>query len=464
MFKIGEFSRLCQLPVSALRYYDTVDLFKPKQIDQLTGYRYYSADQLPRLNRLLALKELGLSLDEIKLMLDNKLSANQIRALLRVKQIELKAHVRITQAQLHRVAMRLHQIEHESQRDDYNVVSKTLPQTTVLAAREGFSSRQEAVQRLNQITSELQSQGITPSGPSFLLDYYQNSDENHVDIELAIPIPDLHTADSVFANGLQLIPRELPTAEALCLVHQGNYDSLGTPLAALGHWIESHGYCTGEHMREVYLHGAHDTSDPADYITEIQFIIMRSPVDLDDQITVKSTEPVRALSIREIVPFAAYGEILMQEVLHALEACSLSVDAPWIMLGHGMNEFRRNADIEIAVPVPHSFTGAVSLRDDRNLVDALCQLDGYEPPSTLTKRQMIVREIPGLAHAACIIHTGRYDLLKKTGELLDRWIEANGYQVQGHPRYILHRGPVQRVHPSHYITEIQMPVVAVSNV
>lgn len=66
VLKIGDFSRLTFVSVKTLRYYDELGLLRPVRVDEFTGYRYYSADQLPRLNRILALKDLGLSLEEVK--------------------------------------------------------------------------------------------------------------------------------------------------------------------------------------------------------------------------------------------------------------------------------------------------------------------------------------------------------------------------------------------------------------
>jgi DNA-binding transcriptional MerR regulator len=48
MLKIGEFSRVCQVPVSALRYYADIGLLPPAQVDPLTGYRFYALEQLPQ--------------------------------------------------------------------------------------------------------------------------------------------------------------------------------------------------------------------------------------------------------------------------------------------------------------------------------------------------------------------------------------------------------------------------------
>jgi MerR-like DNA binding protein len=70
MIRIGDFSRLSQVSIKTLRYYDEMGLFKPNNIDRFTGYRYFSASQLPRLNRIRALRDPGLSLDQIAQVLD----------------------------------------------------------------------------------------------------------------------------------------------------------------------------------------------------------------------------------------------------------------------------------------------------------------------------------------------------------------------------------------------------------
>ena len=66
MLKIGDFSKLSQVSIKALRLYDQIGLLKPTVVDNYTAYRYYSASQLPRLNRILAFKDLGFSLEQTK--------------------------------------------------------------------------------------------------------------------------------------------------------------------------------------------------------------------------------------------------------------------------------------------------------------------------------------------------------------------------------------------------------------
>src|SRR5215468_17341 len=113
MFRIGLFARLCQVSVSALRYYDEIGLLKPSHVDRYTGYRYYTADQAPRLNRIISFKELGLSLEAIDQLLAQNVPAPRLNEMLRQKQAELEGQIGEYQDQLERVKARLKQVEWE---------------------------------------------------------------------------------------------------------------------------------------------------------------------------------------------------------------------------------------------------------------------------------------------------------------------------------------------------------------
>ena len=81
MFTVGEFSQLAQVSKRLLRYYDEIGLLKPVQVDKFTDYRYYSAAQLPKLNGILALKDLDLSLEQIRQLLRDNVSTNEMQGL-----------------------------------------------------------------------------------------------------------------------------------------------------------------------------------------------------------------------------------------------------------------------------------------------------------------------------------------------------------------------------------------------
>jgi DNA-binding transcriptional MerR regulator len=109
MFKIGEFSRLGQVSTRMLRHYDQLGLLKPSQTDKFTGYRYYTIDQLARLNRIIALKELGIPLEQIAQLLGRAgaLSAEKLRGMLIMRQAEIARELTAKQAQLAAVEARL---------------------------------------------------------------------------------------------------------------------------------------------------------------------------------------------------------------------------------------------------------------------------------------------------------------------------------------------------------------------
>src|SRR5688572_28513677 len=111
MFKIGEFSKIAQVSGRLLRYYDEIGLLKPQHIDKWTGYRYYTANQLPRLNRILALKELGLSLDQIQQLLDEDIGTDEIRKLYLERKAQLEQSLRDELVRLQQVQLRLNQLD-----------------------------------------------------------------------------------------------------------------------------------------------------------------------------------------------------------------------------------------------------------------------------------------------------------------------------------------------------------------
>ena len=111
MLKIGEFAEVAQVTHKTLRHYAKLGLLKPIWTDRFTGYRYYSQEQLSRLNRILALKDLGFTLEQIGQILQQELTLGELRGMLRLKHAELAQHIREEQAQLSRIEDRLRRIE-----------------------------------------------------------------------------------------------------------------------------------------------------------------------------------------------------------------------------------------------------------------------------------------------------------------------------------------------------------------
>ncbi len=128
MLKIGEFAKLGQVSPKALRLYDERGLLRPAWTDRFTGYRYYAQEQLARLHGILALKDLGFSLEQIGELLAGDLAPEALADMLRARQDALRRHIAAEQARLRRVRARLRRLEAVSgQRRAYEVILQPLP-------------------------------------------------------------------------------------------------------------------------------------------------------------------------------------------------------------------------------------------------------------------------------------------------------------------------------------------------
>src|SRR6266700_5480706 len=136
VLKIGEFARVGQVSIATLRHYDQCGLLKPAVLDPDTGYRYYSLDQLPRLNRILALKELGFPLEQIAHLLEEDLSLEQLRGMFKLKQAQMQNVIDIERARLTHIAARLRQIEQEGIMPVYEVLLKQVDPLLVASVHE----------------------------------------------------------------------------------------------------------------------------------------------------------------------------------------------------------------------------------------------------------------------------------------------------------------------------------------
>jgi DNA-binding transcriptional MerR regulator len=273
VFKIGEFSRLTRVSVKALRHYDRLGLLRPVDVDRFTGYRRYSLDQLPRLNRLLALKDLGLSLGQVQRLLDDDLPAAEIRGMLRLKRSELERRLIDEHARLARVEARLTQIETEGNLPQYDVVVKKVEPQTIVAVREVVPTIAEMPMRCSAMYEEAiawaKGHGARLSGPCMGVYYNPGYTERDIDTEMAVPVEPGSIAG---AGDGRVRVRHLPETHVAAVVHRGPYDELLGAWQAIGRWIESSGYRWAGPGREIYLR----TPDQGDPVAEVQVPVERT--------------------------------------------------------------------------------------------------------------------------------------------------------------------------------------------
>jgi DNA-binding transcriptional MerR regulator len=272
MLKIGDFSRLTQVPIKTLRYYDQTGLLKPAEIDRFTGYRFYKLDQLPRLSRILVLKDLGFSLEQIAHMLDDDLQTEEIRGMLRLKRMELQQHVEKAQARLTRLEIRLKQIEMEDKMPDYEIVLKRVEPQRVLSSRQIVPTVAAIGRLLDEIKVALRTHRIRTIAPWIIMYHHPGYRNVDLDIEVAIPV-DVSAPDKLaISNHRQMTMRVIPAIEmAVSTLLHGSYDEFGEVYQTLNTYIHTHGHNYLGPAREIYLRGPNDIDDPSEYLTEIQY-------------------------------------------------------------------------------------------------------------------------------------------------------------------------------------------------
>jgi DNA-binding transcriptional MerR regulator len=267
LLKVGEFSGLGQVTIKSLYLYDRLGLLRPARVDPLTGYRLYSLDQLPRLNRILALKDLGFSLSEVARLLHEDPSPAEMRGMLRLKRAESEREIAEAQGRLARVEARLRQIEREGAPPAHDVVLKEVGPMRVASSRRVEPTVESMVRRLEEAIDLVGCSGIETAGPSFMMFYHQGFRERDLDVEVAVPVGSGVALDVPMSSGDRLRTRELEGSPRVAsLIYRGSYDWLAEAYAEIGAWVAASGYRAAGPAREIYLR-----SDRDDPVTEIQY-------------------------------------------------------------------------------------------------------------------------------------------------------------------------------------------------
>jgi DNA-binding transcriptional MerR regulator len=274
MFSIGEFARHGGVSVRMLRHYDAIGLLRPARVDAATGYRFYSAEQLARLNRVVALKELGFTLEQVHELVDADIGVEQLHGMLTLRRSQLQAQITADAARLAHVEARLRMIESESRMPEQKIVLSDVPAMRLAelsAVAAGFEPEHigPVIQPLcAELGRLLENSTLTSPGP--LIAYYEDApgDDGAIVVHAGVPV----SADVGEQHGLTVV--DLPAIAAATVVHRGKMDDVVPTAQALARWIEANGYQSAGYPREVYLET--DAGDQSGWVTELQEPVVRS--------------------------------------------------------------------------------------------------------------------------------------------------------------------------------------------
>ena len=273
MYGIGTVARLSQVSVRTLRHYDDLGLLKPAHVDPRTGYRYYSPDQVVRLHRILVLRDLGVPLSEVAQLIDENVTLEQLRGILRLRQAEARAQLSEQIEQLKRVEIRLAQLE-EDPMTAYEVIVKRLDPLRVVALSEdltGIDEIGDACSRMYpRLHAALARHSVVFNGLSLALYEDTGVEARPLRLTTALPVPGEVTIDG---DGLSTV--QLPAVEraATTVVH-GPPERFHEAFQALHEWVERAGERATSFDRELYI----DCDGPRDtWVTELQTLLEPRP-------------------------------------------------------------------------------------------------------------------------------------------------------------------------------------------
>ncbi|MFF8505404.1 MerR family transcriptional regulator [Streptomyces anulatus] len=269
MFTIGDFARYGRVSPRMLRHYDAIGLLTPDRTDPATGYRLYGAAQLARLNRIIALKDLGFTLQQVGAVLDERVGPEELRGMLRLRRAELAEAVAAASARLTRVEARLRSIESEGHMPADDVVIRAVPAVRVAELTGTAASYQP--QDIGPVIGPLydrlfpllEGAGLRPTGPGIAR--YEDAPEGggaivvHAGVTVSAPV------GAVGDTEVRVV--ELPPFEAATIVHRGAMDDVLSTTHTLARWLDANGYRSTGYTREVNLECPPDLGS---WVTELQ--------------------------------------------------------------------------------------------------------------------------------------------------------------------------------------------------
>ena len=267
MFKIGEFSRLTQISVRMLRYYDKNNLLKPEKIDQFTGYRYYSSDQIRDLHKIIFLRDLGYNTSEISNALKNW---NNIfmHEQMENKKLEIEKNIKQEKLKVVRLGRLIKSIENSKFSINYDFNIKRIPDFTVLSLRKTVSDYFCEGMLWEELYKFIENNKIKlPVNPyNFAVYHDSGHKENNIDIEVCSVV------EKTGKNRDNFTYQKIKGVDTMaCTMVYGSYEKIASAFLSFISWIsEQPEYRMSGKNRQICHRGPWNEKDPTKYLTEIQ--------------------------------------------------------------------------------------------------------------------------------------------------------------------------------------------------
>jgi len=266
MLKIGDFSKMSKVTIKALRYYEKEGLIIPSYIDESNSYRYYDSSKLLEISKLISLKQIGLSINEIKeVMIEHK----DLKKVLESKKIDLEKTISEHEYQLSQINYLLK--ENDMKKD---VFEKVVPAYYVYykdGVLKDYSEIGEFIYNSGIECSEL-NPGIKCVEPDYCYINYLDGEykEKNIKVRYAQAVI---KANKPFKESKTIKFETIPETKCICIYHKGAYEKIGESYSKILKYIEDNKLKMNGYFRECYIDGVWNKENPDDYLTEIQIPI-----------------------------------------------------------------------------------------------------------------------------------------------------------------------------------------------
>lgn len=265
MFKIGDFSKLTQVSIRMLRYYDEMGLLKPAKIDKFTNYRLYSTEQIPTLNKIKFLRDLGFNTSEISKALD-QWDDKFIDSLLDNKQLEIENTIKLEKDKLFKIEQAKKDIEQGKIKINYNISIKSIPSYQVFSLRRIVSDYYAEGLLWKEMSEFAKKNNIPILNNTFAIYHDLDYRETNVDIEICAPVNKIGKDTNCFTyRNTDAIPI------MACTMVYGSFKNIAGAYIEVANWLQKHSqYSMYKHNRQIVHRGQWNEENPDKYLTEIQ--------------------------------------------------------------------------------------------------------------------------------------------------------------------------------------------------
>lgn len=264
MYKIGDFSSMSKTTIKTLRYYEKERLLIPVYIDPNTGYRYYESSQLIDISKIISLRQIGLSIKDIKKVLDGY----DMKEILNKRKNEIEKNINTYNIELSKINYLL---EENNMKNE--IFIKDIP-SYIVYYRDGI------IEDLSKITEFVLESGAecaeaNPNLKCMTPDYcyvsYLDGEYKEKDIKIRYA-----QAVEEFGNETDRVKfMKSNPITAVCIYHKGSYDKFRKSYEIILKYIENNNYEIIDNPRECYIDGCWNKENEEDYLTEIQFPVSK---------------------------------------------------------------------------------------------------------------------------------------------------------------------------------------------